>query len=524
MLLKNRTWRVLRLILILSALLMLTCGARAAVELAVSVTADPAELVSPGEVTLAFTLANTGDESATDVVLSSSDGLLSELIGEVEAGETQSFTRRHIVTAAELDAGRVGCVVSCADPDNAGHILNYPVTAEIRRCEAGPQVEFTRRFSGRYVRPGDTLLIVYELRNTGNVPLEALCVTDAAGTYTGRVERLETGASATLVNRVTMFEEDIASEARLSFEAEGTALEKSLTAEPVYACADDLRFDFDVKALPVLPRTARAALTLGPGGSMPYHDIRITDETGGGVIAEGLELGRGAAAQQIEREYALREGMSFCWRITGRRDDGSTISLTTGTRVLEADEPLVPNDVRLAVEALKPRINRAGHVRVRVVLENAGDGDVRNIALNVKADELPTERLWDFAILPAGGTIEREFEFFIEKDTRLSFAVAYGTVGGGAGAADGAYADIVIADDGVKPDDDTPKLIEFSGGSIRIGGSRVFAMLLITGVVILLLLIVMLIIASRRAKWKKAEERAQRRVRKGDERRKKDRT
>jgi len=62
---------------------------------------------------------------------------------------------------------------------------------------------------------------------------------------------------------------------------------------------------------------------------------------------------------------------------------------------------------------------------------------------------------------------------------------------------------VAITPDGVLPDGAKPGFIEFTGSSIKIGGSSTFAVLLIAGCVVLLVLIIMLLIASRRARIEK---------------------
>lgn len=470
--------------------------------LEVTVSASPDEIVGTQDIALNFTLRNNGDETARNIVLSSSDGLISETVGEIEAHGEQSFTRRHSVTEAELEAGRISCIVSCADPENDGGVLNYTAYATISRCDPVPSVEFTRRFSGNVIRPGDALVIVYGLRNTGNIALEQLCITDSAGSYAGRVDRLDVGEMATLVNRLTMYEEDVTSDAALGFEVNGEAYTQQLKEETVRAAADGLKMTFTVEAAGTLPQTANAVLTLTADGAMPYHDLIVTDESYGGVVAEGISLAPGASPVRVEKTYALRDGQELAWRVTARRDDGSRISLPTDRLTIDPEEALIPDSVTLHAEALMPKIRRTGRVKVRVTLENNGDGDVKHLALNVKADEEPTERLYDFAVLPAGDTLTKDFEFDIAQDTHLAFAVSYDTSDGGAGATDGAFADIVISDDGVEPGGDKPKWFEISGGSIKIGGSKLFAILLIAGLAILLVLIIILITASRKAKLK----------------------
>ena len=82
-----------------------TAMAEEAPLLEILVSAKPDELVEPGDVTLSFTIVNASQLDAQSVYLSSSDGLLSEPLGQIAAGDTQVFTRTHSVTQAELDAG-----------------------------------------------------------------------------------------------------------------------------------------------------------------------------------------------------------------------------------------------------------------------------------------------------------------------------------------------------------------------------------------------------------------------------------
>ena len=54
---------------------------------------SPAALVEPGAVTLTFTIANTSEYDAENVYISSSDGLRTEPLGQIEAGDSRTFSR-----------------------------------------------------------------------------------------------------------------------------------------------------------------------------------------------------------------------------------------------------------------------------------------------------------------------------------------------------------------------------------------------------------------------------------------------
>ena len=109
--------------------------------LRISLLAQPDSLVEPGEVTLILGIENTSDVLAENVYLSSSDGLLSEPVGQIEAGQTISLNRPHSVSQAELDAGAITYIISHDDPNEAGHKVNYTVQTPIEQSELNPEVE-----------------------------------------------------------------------------------------------------------------------------------------------------------------------------------------------------------------------------------------------------------------------------------------------------------------------------------------------------------------------------------------------
>ena len=96
-------WLLAALVLCAAAGRSFAPGARAEAGrtlLRIQMTARPEELVEPGDVALVFTIENVSDTDAQNVYLSSADGLLSEPVGRIAAGEVQVFNRTHSVTAA----------------------------------------------------------------------------------------------------------------------------------------------------------------------------------------------------------------------------------------------------------------------------------------------------------------------------------------------------------------------------------------------------------------------------------------
>lgn len=480
--------------------------------LKIEMTARPAELVEPGDVSLSFTISNPSDTDARNVYLSSSDGLLSEPIGRIAAGESQSFTRPHSVSLAELDAGEITYIVSHDDPDDEARKINYTVRAAIRQSDLQPAVEFTRQFSNRSVAPGDTVTITYRVRNTGNVALNSLRVQDSLGDFTGRADLLDVGESRTLISRVTLTEE-AASAPTLTYAADGQNFTQTLSEAAIRMAYPRIDVQFSAGHSAFSGSTADVVLILTNLGNVDYRNVRITDDVYGGVIADELCIPRDSDPVEVSCSYPIRGDAGFRWRVTGISEAGSRINFVTETVNLAPREVSDLADVNLRATAATPRIRRAGTVPVRLRIENAGDADVTDVQLG--EDTLGALR--SFAIVPAGGAIDCEIPLEVTESGWYSFHVQYTDAEGWQNRADCPPVEVVIAPDGVLPEGAEPGFIEFTGNSIKIGGSSLFAVLMIAGCVVLAVLITILAVASRKARMEKRLRIAQQRLRRREE-------
>lgn len=468
-------------------------------QLKISITAKPREMVEPGDVMLNFTIENISAVSAHNVYLSSSDGLLSEPVGELAAGESQSFNRQHSVTQEELDAGEISYILSHDDPFDPDSKVNYTVAAAIGRSDVQPSAELTRQLSSRKVQAGDTITITYRIRNTGNVALTNLRVQDTLGDFTGRVDRLEVGKSQTLIGRVVLDEAAVSS-ATLYYNVENDDEETysvALTDLNIPIAQAGLTTDFSAVRSPFSTDGADVMLTLTNTGSADILNLRVMDAIYGGTIADSITVAAGETVE-ISRSYALRGDMNFRWSLIAASETGEAIAYTTEDAFVEAPAgEFLPPEIQVFTDT--PRICRSGNVRVRVRISNPAGMDLQDVALS----EASMGELVCFAAIPAKGSVEREFSFYVDETADYAFSAAYTDF---SGAQQRAYADalqIAIASDGVLPEGARPGLIEFTGNSIKIGGSRSFAALLIAGLSVLLVLIVLLLIASRRARLEK---------------------
>ena len=467
--------------------------------LEISIQAKPSELVAPGDVMLSFTIENTSSMDAQNVYLSSADGLLSEPVGQLAAGQQQSFNRQHTVTQEELDDGKVSYIISHDDPFDPDGKVNYTAHAEIRRSDVLPQVEFTRRFSSLRVAENGQLTITYHIRNTGNVTLTNLRVQDSLGDYTGGIDRLEAGESRSLISRAVITE-DTQSVAVLDYSAEG--VEDVLFTQPLDAQEITIAhtaWSAELSALQAAfsDDTVQALLTLSNTGSADIRDIVISDEHYGGVIADNLTLSAGERIE-LTHSYPLRGEMQFRWKISGVSETGAAVILYAESQSIAAD-PGEGQLLRLEASTDTPRIRKGGSVDVTVRIDNPGGVDVQDVSLS----EAALGDLRCFAVIPAGDGVERTFTLDVRQDTEYAFAISYVDENGESQEISAAPLEIIIASDGVLPAGAKNSFIEFTGNSIKIGGSSIFAALLISGLVVLLVLIVLLLVASRRARIQK---------------------
>ena len=468
--------------------------------LSIQMTARPSELVEPGDVMLSFAIENTSDVDALNVYLSSSDGLLSEPFGRIAAGETQNFNRQHSVSAEELDEGEITYILSHDDPFNPEGKVNYTIHTGIRRSDSLPQAEFTRQFSSRCARIGDTLTVTYRIRNTGNVALNNLRVQDSLGDFTGRVERLEVGESRTLISRATITEETVSS-AILDYKTDTSDEIHTFTLEdaPIRIARPGMEVQFSAGYSAFSGSIADVVLLMINTGNVDYRDVCIMDDIYGGVIADSLVVPAGGDPVEVSHAYPVRGEEGFRWRVTGVTESGERIDFVTDDAALLPMTSAEGALLTITASTDTPRIRRSGDVNITVRIANEGGTDARDVLLY----ETNTGALRRYEIIPADGAVERSFPFRVIDDSAYNFTLSYTDENGQEHSASAATVSVSITPDGVLPEGATPGFIEFTGSSIKIGGSSTFAVLLIAGIVVLLVLIIMLLIASRRARIEK---------------------
>ena len=466
---------------------------------------SPAALVEPGAVTLTFTIANTSEYDAENVYISSSDGLRTEPLGQIEAGDSRTFSRAHDVTEAELEAGRITYIFShdgvAGDPDT----VNYTVDCPIERAIARGEVEFTRQFSAAYARPGDVVTITYRVRNAGNVPIADLRVDDAPGEYSGRADRLDVGETRLFTSRVSV--EDVTTSAprlRYTVPAEGGGEREVTLSEARILLADEqltatLALDRETARV---GETVTATLTVMSLGNVSFYDLAVYDESFGGLVADSLEMEPGTQTLTIPLQYPVRGDATYQLRVRALSSSGAVIETLTEPVSLRALPAESGADISIYAEAVYPQIAAAGDVPVDVYILNEGGESARDAVLS----ELSTgTQLRAFDFLAARFTTHRRVYVPVSQTGELTFSVRYVNAAGVACTVESPPVLVEIARGGQRLDQ-IEESAPYSGQSVKISENPTFLFMLGGAALLLIALAVALLITSRKQRRQRREK------------------
>ena len=462
-------------------------------------TAQPAMMVAPGDISMTFLIENRSNRPVQNIYLTSADGLLSEPIGQLGAGESQTLVRPHAVTQEELDDGQVVYTIS-HDPQEAdGEKVVYTLSVPIIKGEQQPGVAFTRQFSSQYAMRDGLMTVTYKIVNTGNVPLSALRIRDSLGDFTGRMEQLEVGEAKSFISRVTLSGDDLSVPVLEYAVPTGDEFSVSLDPAPIHIADDHLITSFYVRQAEFNEDIADAILILTNLGNVDYSNITVWDDVYGGVIADVISLPSGAHPLEIPYTYPLRGEGEYRWRITGANSAGQLLDLRTSTIVASNEPETRQMDISLTAQTATPNINRPGRVTFDFTILNTGTVMARDARLY----EVTRGDIRRLAVIPRG---EREPTLFsasydVSQDAEFIFCLEYTDAQGHQQAQTTSPIAVQIVPDGVDPQRLDASGRGLEGESVKPGSnSATFIALLIIAGAALTVMITILAVTSIRAR------------------------
>ena len=457
---------------------------------------NPSEIVGPGDVTMTFVITNEGSADIKNIYLTSDDGLLSEPIGQITAGETQTLVRPHAVTQEELNNGCVRYVLSHDSAIPGGEKVIHTLIAPVARGDVRTDIDFTRQLSSQYVAAGEQLTITYRITNNGNVPVSAIYVRDALGDFTGRLEQLNVGATRTFISRVTINMESQSS-ASLEYRVpSGETITRRLEPVVIRLSHSVLNSEFSVGRSAFDPERADAVLMLTNVGNDDYSDITVLDDLYGGIIADGVSLPHGGSPVEITFTYPVRNEREYRWRVTGVSQAGEALNFVTETLTLPGEDAPKAVDIRMDIAPRTLRINRPGSVVFDITLANSGTAFARNLRLY----DVNRGAARELAVLPTGEPSRFTVSYEVHQDSEFIFCLDYTDPDGHSRTISADPIQITISPSGAAPEPLGSELMQLEGESVKPGNGSTFTILLIVASAALVSMFTILLVTSIRAR------------------------
>ena len=469
----------------------------AAKELEVSCSIKPVSMVSPGDATLTFTIVNRSSSPIRNIYLSSADGLLSEPIGQIGPGETQTLVRPHSVTQEELDDGKIAYTVSHDPLESGGEKVSYALNVPVIKGKAQPGVDFTRQVSSDYVSQGGLVTVTYKVRNAGNVALTGLRIRDTLGDYTGRLEQLGVGETKTFISRVSISEDADSAPVLDCQAASGKEITRALDPLTIHIAYSALEATFTVGRSVFEEDTADAILLLTNQGNVNYSNVTVWDDVYGGMIADVISLPVGGGPVEVNYTYPLRGETQYRWRIQATSETGEALDMLTDTVTLSNSPSDETVKISLQVAARTPKINRAGWVTFDFSIANEGTV-MASDALLYEVNRGEIRRL---AVLPTGQPSVCSASYEVRADEQFIFCLNYTDAQGRQRTISAAPLEIDIAADGAAPESPDAVRTGLKGESVKLrGNSSGFVVLLVLAGAALTVMITILLAVSLRAR------------------------
>lgn len=505
-----------RAALLLLALIIFACpGAFSEAtqsNLAINAYANPAQMVLAQDANFVFSLENLTKDILSDVTVLFPEANGQHLAGDIAGGEVATAEFSYPVTDEDLNLGSITFSISCSDASGAAlpaQDVTVPVTRETER----PEVEFTRQISSRYVHAGDDLTLVYQVKNTGNVPLTSLELNDPLGGYAQTLDKLAVGETQTFINRVQL-QESAASTPTLRFAsgASGQNYTKSLSSASITLADEAIYALLSVDKTEVsYGDSVTLTLTLTNSGNVSFSDITLTDSVLGMLENEPLSLPSGASPVVIARSCVIKSNTTFRVHVSGNTDAGTPFEVDTDPVTVCVLQGETAADLTLTAVPSARTLSEPGMVSFTLTLANNGQSDLSHVTLK----ELSRGEIRVFDVIPSGAPTVKEQLYDINENSVFQFVAEITDPDGNVRSVYSDEIAITIGEGGLAPlaTASTGFGALLYGNALRVGNISLYPVLIAAVLLVILLLIAALIVSNRKKKRQREANRAERQKR-----------
>lgn len=356
--------------------------------------ADPATMTAPGKVNITVRLSNSGETDIdTELKLYDADDKLVSgfyedgALHQLKVGDTKVWTGEYEVTQKQLDAGKVIFTVKAEATDPDGNAAVIAVPAEALLTYIGEKVDLSvkRTIAPEVVRKDDTVTVMYELFNSGNVKLSDLRIREHSS-ISGKTETLkalDVGESATVKFEKKAGTADLQSHPNIMYKKQGSkeVLRTSLDLAviPVAKPKLKLTLDADNKMVNIGDKVT-LSLTMLNEGNVSYTNVTVSDKKLGEVFT-GVAV-PAKETVHLTREVTMQESGNFRFDVVLEDNTGRKQTEQTNEIKISAYDPAKMIRLSLAAQAEKDVIETMpAEMHFTVTLTNNSDFEVKGITV-----------------------------------------------------------------------------------------------------------------------------------------------
>lgn len=366
--------------LLLTALILLALMCQTAFaegSLRVSLSVSPTALVGPGEVKVSLSLENTGFSTIEDISLDAQTGRNYNFT-DIEPGDKKSFKLDNF-PVNEYQIGEPIDFIFSYTEDMFQQ--QYVTQLTVEQKTAKPDMTVTREASTLSANAGDEITLTYTLKNTGDVDLYNIDITDEiSSTPIAQGLFLAAGDKVKTVPYTFTMEKTVQSSPKIAAQSEGGDL--NLTVEPIQIKLTEPFIDVIITKKGADDAGTKLDITLNNTGNVAISALTVTDETGA-IIADAfsLEPGKGKSfSYDLPKSPTTR---MFWAKAVGSLSDEAGTKVEFSSEEVEIPPIISQEEVGLDVEvtADNSMLEAPGTVNVTIALNNTGSAELTNLVV-----------------------------------------------------------------------------------------------------------------------------------------------
>lgn len=353
-------------------------------------------------VTVSISVSNVGDDDMPGpVYLYYPDGKAVTDFGDggavmLKIGESKPWTGTWKVTQRQLDDGKITFQVKYPIYNDEGNVIfkNKYFNKAIVFDGAAPGLDWKRTINPTMAREGQTVNVIYELTNTGNVALENLKITENKNisSKAQTIDTLKVGESKQITFEKTMGTKNLTSSGKITYRSSNSNKTQTITVDAATIAFGEasLSASLESSAKGVsIGETVKLTLKLKNSGNIDYNNMTVTDPVLGEVFAN-VTLAAGAT-DTLEKEITMMSSGEYQFTIVATDSTGTEVSLVTDKVTVGAVDPNKKLTLSVNAEADKLEIyEQPATVRFQVTVTNASETDADKVVLKHGATTIYT--------------------------------------------------------------------------------------------------------------------------------------